>query len=109
MPQKASKKTTITADHPAVEQYCALLREFKNQRVKHEGAVSTAFENLLTHLANKGQEYLGLYPPIEKLTTLAQRLELGFLNVGEQRSNIPLTKAAKGMSVYYSGTLAHAH
>jgi hypothetical protein len=50
----------------------------------------------------KGQEYQGLYPPIEKLTTLAQRLDLGFLNVGEQRSGIPLAKAAKGMSVYYS-------
>jgi len=50
----------------------------------------------------KGQEYLGLYPPIEKLTTLAQRLDLGFLNVGEQRSNVTLAKAAKGMSVYYS-------
>ena len=29
------------------------LRNFQNQRVKHEGAVSTAFENLLTHLAKQ--------------------------------------------------------
>jgi len=29
-------------------------------------------------------------------------LDIGFLNVGEQRSNIPLAKAAKGMGVYYS-------
>ena len=53
MPPKVSKKTTITADHPAVGQYYALLKEFQNQRVKHEGAVSTAFENLLTHLAKQ--------------------------------------------------------
>jgi predicted helicase len=53
MPQKASKKTTISTDHPAVEQYYSLLKEFRNQRVKHEGAVSTAFENLLTHLAKQ--------------------------------------------------------
>jgi predicted helicase len=53
MPQKASKKATITADHPAVVQYYALLKEFQNQKVKHEGAVSTAFENLLTHLAKQ--------------------------------------------------------
>ncbi len=53
MALKASKKNTITADHPAVEQYYSLLKEFKGQRVKHEGAVSTAFENLLTHLAKQ--------------------------------------------------------
>ena len=51
MPQKASKK--ISTDHPAVEQYYSLLKDFHNQRVKHEGAVSTAFENLLTHLAKQ--------------------------------------------------------
>jgi hypothetical protein len=50
----------------------------------------------------KGQEYLGLYPPLEKLTTLAQRLDLGFLNVGDQRSDIPLAKAARGTGVYYT-------
>jgi predicted helicase len=53
MALKGSKKTTITSDHPAVEQYYSLLKEFKGQRVKHEGAVSTAFENLLTHLAKQ--------------------------------------------------------
>jgi hypothetical protein len=51
----------------------------------------------------KGQEYLGLYPPLEKLTTLAQRLNLGFLNVGEERSEIPLAKAARGSGVYFNG------
>jgi hypothetical protein len=30
-----------------------------------------------------GQEYLGLYPPIEKSTTLTERLNVGFSNVGE--------------------------
>jgi TIR domain len=50
----------------------------------------------------KGQEYLGLYPPLEKLTTLAQRLDLGFLNVGQERSAIPLAKAASGSGVYYT-------
>ena len=53
MGQKTSKRTTITADHPAVRQYYTLLKEFKNQRVKHEGAVSTAFENMLTALAKQ--------------------------------------------------------
>jgi predicted helicase len=53
MPQRASKKTTISTDHPAVEQYYSLLKEFQNQRIKHEGAVSTAFENLLTHLVKQ--------------------------------------------------------
>jgi hypothetical protein len=51
----------------------------------------------------KGQEYLGLYPPLEKLTTLAQRLDLGFLNVGEARAAIPLSKASSGSGVYYTG------
>src|SRR2546423_15143804 len=53
MGQKASKKTTITADHPAVKQYYSLLKEYQGQRVKHEGAVSTAFENLLSHLVKQ--------------------------------------------------------
>lgn len=53
MAKKAATKTTITADHPAVKQYYSLLKEFQGQRVKHEGAVSTAFENLLTYLAKQ--------------------------------------------------------
>ena len=51
----------------------------------------------------KGQEYLGLYPPVEKLTNLAQRLNLGFAKVGSERSDIPLSKAARGTGVYYTG------
>lgn len=51
----------------------------------------------------KGQEYLGLYPPLEKLSTLPQRLDLGFLNVGQERSAIPLAKAASGSGVYFTG------
>ena len=50
----------------------------------------------------KGQEYLGLYPPVEKLTTLAQRLNLGFTNVGSERADIPLSKAAKGTGIYFT-------
>jgi hypothetical protein len=48
-----------------------------------------------------GQEYLGLYPPIEKLTALAEGSNLGFSNVGEDRSNIPLAKAARGTGVHF--------
>jgi hypothetical protein len=51
----------------------------------------------------KGQEYLGLYPPIEKLSTLPQRLDLGFLNVGEEHSSIPLAKAASSGGVCFNG------
>jgi hypothetical protein len=46
-------KTTIAADHPAVKQYYSLLKEYQGQHVKHEGAVSTAFENLLTQLVKQ--------------------------------------------------------
>lgn len=52
----------------------------------------------------KGQEYLGLYPPVEKLTTLAQRLNLGFTNVGSERGDIPLSKAARGTAIYFTAT-----
>lgn len=38
----------IDADNPAIEQYYATLLEYKNQQLLYEGAVSTAFENLLT-------------------------------------------------------------
>jgi hypothetical protein len=51
----------------------------------------------------RGQEYLGLYPPLEKISTLSQQLDLGFLNIGEQRSSIPLSKAASGTGVYFTG------
>jgi hypothetical protein len=49
----------------------------------------------------KGQEYLGLYPALEKLTDLAGRLNLAFLNVGDQHADIPLAKAARGTGVYF--------
>lgn len=52
----------------------------------------------------KGQEYLGLYPPIEKLDALAGRMSLGFLDVGEERSTIPLAKAASGSGVYFTSS-----
>jgi len=42
-----------------------------------------------------GQEYLGLYPPIEKLSSLGGRVNLGFTRFGDQSVDFPLTKAAK--------------
>lgn len=47
------RNRTITADNPAIDQYYALLAEYREQRVHHEGAVSTAFENLLAHLSKQ--------------------------------------------------------
>jgi predicted helicase len=53
--------TTIEADHPAIVLYYATLEEYRSQRVHHEGAVSTAFENLLTTLAKqKGWVFIPL-------------------------------------------------
>lgn len=50
----------------------------------------------------KGQEYLGLYPPVEKLDALAGRANLGFTDVGKERSSIPLAKAASGDGIYFA-------
>lgn len=47
-----------------------------------------------------GQEYLGLYPTVDKIASLAGRLDLGFTNVGPQRETLPLSKAARGHGVY---------
>jgi len=49
----------------------------------------------------KGQEYLGLYPSVEKLGSLAGRAKLGFDNVGSDNHQVLLEKAAKGNGVYY--------
>lgn len=49
----------------------------------------------------KHQEYLGLYPPVEKLGSLAGRTKLGFDNVGIDKRQVLLEKAAKGNRVYY--------
>ena len=53
MAKQTPRKPTITAEHPAIDQYYARLDEYRRQRVRHEGAVSTAFENLLTTLAKQ--------------------------------------------------------
>ncbi len=53
MAKRLSRKATITADHPAIDEYYSQLEEYSEQRVRHEGAVSTAFENLLTVLAKQ--------------------------------------------------------
>ena len=50
----------------------------------------------------KGQEYLGLYPPIEKLDALAGRPNLGFTNVGAPGRSVPLAKAASGSGIYFT-------
>ena len=50
----------------------------------------------------KGQEYLGLYPTVDKIANIAGRLELGFTNVGQQKQDLPLTKAAKDTGVYFA-------
>jgi predicted helicase len=47
------RNKAITATSPEIDQYYALLAEYRQQRVRHEGAVSTAFENLLTQLAKQ--------------------------------------------------------
>ena len=49
----------------------------------------------------KQQEYLGLYPTVDKISGLAGQLNLGFTNVGELKETIPLTKAARGVGVFY--------
>jgi hypothetical protein len=49
----------------------------------------------------KSQEYLGLYPSVEKLSSLAGKTSLGFDNVGSDNHQILLEKAAKGNGVYY--------
>jgi hypothetical protein len=50
---KSKLTTAIDVDHPALALYYATLAEYKSQGVHHEGAVSTAFENLLTALARQ--------------------------------------------------------
>jgi hypothetical protein len=51
----------------------------------------------------KNQEYLGLYPTVEKLATLSGKQNLGFDNVGDDRHQVPLAKAARGHGVFYTG------
>jgi hypothetical protein len=53
MPRKVVRQTPLTGDHPAVQAYYSLLDDFRYQRIRHEGAVSTAFENLLTVLTKQ--------------------------------------------------------
>jgi hypothetical protein len=49
----------------------------------------------------KGQEYLGLYPPVEKLSSLAGRTKLGFDHVGSGNHQVLLESAVRGNGVYY--------
>lgn len=50
----------------------------------------------------KEQEYLGLYPPVEKLSSLTGKIKLGFDNVGNDKHEVALEKAARGHGVFYS-------
>ena len=53
MAKRPARSTTISPEHPAIGEYYSLLQEFRDQRVRHEGAVSGAFENLLSVLAKQ--------------------------------------------------------
>lgn len=48
----------------------------------------------------KGQEYLGLYPPVEKLSSLAGLTRLGFDRVGDDEHQVLLEDAARGRHVF---------
>lgn len=48
----------------------------------------------------KGQEYLGLYPTVDKIAGLSDRLNLGFPRVGDHTSPVTLAQAARGHGVY---------
>ena len=48
----------------------------------------------------KGQEYLGLYPPVEKLSSLGGRAKLGFDCVGDDNHQVLLENAARGHGVF---------
>jgi len=50
----------------------------------------------------ENQEYLGLYPPVEKLASLPQGQNLGFGGVGQYRTDVPLAKASRGSGVWYT-------
>lgn len=50
----------------------------------------------------KEQEYLGLYPSVEKLSSLTGKIKLGFDNVGNDKHEVALEKAARGSGVFYS-------
>jgi hypothetical protein len=50
----------------------------------------------------RGQEYLGLYPPIQNVSSLSGRISFAFTNFGETRSNYPLNKAAKGTGISFA-------
>jgi hypothetical protein len=46
------------------------------------------------------QEYLGLYPSVEKLTDFYGRPNLGFDHVGDLREQIPMAKASRGTGIF---------
>ncbi|MBN9616035.1 MAG: hypothetical protein BGO25_10280 [Acidobacteriales bacterium 59-55] len=52
----------------------------------------------------KSQEYLSLYPTVDKISSLAGHINLGFTDAGVQKRDIPLVEAARGTGVYFTGT-----
>lgn len=46
------------------------------------------------------QEYLGLYPTVEKLSSLYGRQDLGFANVGDNKQQITLSEASRGSGIF---------
>ncbi len=48
----------------------------------------------------KGQEYLGLYPTIDKLAALPGRLNLGFTGLPQHSTGLSLAEAARGHGVH---------
>jgi hypothetical protein len=47
------------------------------------------------------QEYLGLYPTVDKVGGLLGKVSLGFSNVGGRREPVVLSEAARGLGVFY--------
>src|SRR4051812_1199131 len=50
-PKSPKKPTTLDAKHKAIKQYYDSINEYRGVGVKHEGAVETAFQRLLEHVA----------------------------------------------------------
>ena len=48
----------------------------------------------------KGQEYLGLYPTVDKLAALPGRLNLGFTGLPQHASGLSLAEATRGHGVH---------
>ena len=52
----------------------------------------------------KSQEFLSLYPSVDKISAIAGRINLGFTEVGVPKRDIPLNESAWGSGIYFAGT-----